>query len=449
MQLTLPADSPMRAPDFQFGVATSAFQIEGASALRRPCIWDTFCATPGKIRDGSDGLIACDHYSRWQEDLGLLAQLGVDAYRLSISWPRVIREDGSLDGKGIDFYRRLLDALNAQDCRPFVTLYHWDLPQSLQDAGGWLNRDTAWRFQDYVDAVTRAFGERVHSYATLNEPWCSAYLGHELGVHAPGITGRRAGLQACHHLLLAHGLAMQALARNSPGTRNGIVLNFTPCYAASASAEDQAAAAAADEHLNQWYLQPLLEGRYPQLLGRLPAREQPDIHPGDLELMAHKLDYLGVNYYSRGIFRADAAAPYVQLAPPPPHTDMGWEIYPAGLTDLLLSLHRRYPLPPVYIAENGAATADQCIDGVVNDELRIRYFQSHLDALGAAMAGGVKVAGYFHWSLLDNFEWAEGYSKRFGLVHVDFQSQRRTLKASGHAYAALLRARNAARGSVA
>jgi beta-glucosidase len=448
MQITLPASSPMRDREFLFGVATSAFQIEGAAELRRPSIWDTFCATPGKIRDGSDGRVACEHVARWREDLALLAQLGVDAYRLSISWPRVIKADGSLDARGVDFYLQLLDALNAQRCRPFVTLYHWDLPQSLQDAGGWLDRDTPWRFQDYVDRISRAFGDRVYSYATLNEPWCSAYLGHELGVHAPGIANRRAGLQAAHHLLLAHGLGMQALAANSPGSRNGIVLNFTPCYAASASAADQAAAVAADVRLNQWYLQPLMEGRYPELLERLPGHEQPDIRPGDLELIAHELDYLGVNYYSRGIFRADPVAPYVQVPPPPPLTEMGWEIYPAGLTDLLVSLHRRYRLPSVYIAENGVATADQCVDGVVDDEARIRFFQSHLDALGAAMASGVKVAGYFHWSLLDNFEWAEGYGRRFGLVHVDYASQRRTLKASGHAYAALLGARAAARRPV-
>ena len=435
----------MSHPEFIFGVATSSFQIEGAADSRLPTIWDTFCATPGKIRDHSNGLVACDHVARWQDDVDLIASLGVDAYRFSIAWSRVLKLDGSLNTDGIDFYRRLLDALNDRHIKPFVTLYHWDLPQHLEDAGGWLSRETAYRFRDYADRVTRALGDRVYSYATLNEPFCSAYLGYEVGIHAPGLTSRKFGNAAAHHLLLAHGLAMDVLRANSPGALNGVVLNFSPCYAASDSAEDQAAADTADATFNQWYLQPLLEKRYPDLLDRLPADERPPIQAGDFDIIGVPIDYLGVNYYTRAVYRADATQPFVQVPPAGPLTDMGWEIYPQGLTDLLTSLHRRYRLPPIFIAENGIAVADAIEAGVVHDETRTQYIQQHLDAVHRAMEQGVAVAGFFYWSLMDNFEWAEGYAKRFGLVHVDFATMRRTLKASGAAFRDFLLARS--RGS--
>ena len=440
-EISVPADSAMRSPDFLFGVATSAFQIEGSADHRLPCSWDRFCATPGKIRDGSNGQTACDHLVRWREDLELIASLGVDAYRFSISWPRLITREGSLNEEGADFYLRLLDGLNARHIKPFVTLYHWDLPQHLEDAGGWLARDTAWRFRDYVDLVTRRFADRVYSYATLNEPWCNAYLGYETGVHAPGRTGRGLGKKAAHTLLLGHGLAMQVLEQNSRNSTNGIVLNFTPCYPASEDPRDRAAAAAADTVLNDWYLQPLVDGRYPDLLDRLPADERPDIRSGDMAIISHRLDFVGVNYYTRGVFRADPEQGFVQTAPKGPLTDMGWEVYPQGLTDLLTSLDAKFDLPPVYVAENGAAVKDVLENGGVEDDCRIRYVQTHLDALDAAMRRGIRIAGYFYWSLMDNFEWAEGYSKRFGIVHVDFTTQRRTMKASGWAYRDFLRAR--------
>jgi len=446
LRLRLPAGSPMRAPGFIFGVATSAFQIEGAAEARLPCIWDTFCATPGKIRDHSDGRIACDHLARWHSDLELITTLGVDAYRFSISWPRVMHADGTLNRKGVGFYLQLLDSLNERHCKPFVTLYHWDLPQYLQEQGGWPNRDTAFRFRDYVDQITRALGDRVYSYVTLNEPWCSAYLGYETGVHAPGLADKTLSKQAAHHLLLAHGLGMQVLEQNSPATLNGIVLNLSPSYGATDSAADRVAAAAADTAMNQWYLKPLLQGAYPGSLERLPPAERPDIQADDLKLISQPLDFLGVNYYTRTVCRADAAAGFIQLPPAPPLTEMGWEIYPQGLTDMLVALHEQFDLPPVYVAENGTATADVIVDGMVNDTARIRYFQQHLDALGRALERGVPVAGYFHWSLLDNFEWAEGYAKRFGLVYVDYATQRRTMKQSAHAYAELLRERAAAIG---
>lgn len=441
MKIIVPAGSRMLSPEFLFGVATSAFQIEGASDGRLPCIWDTFCAIPGKIRDQSDGKIACDHLARWREDLDLIASLGVDAYRFSISWPRVINADGSANHEGLAVYVRLLDGLKERGIKPFVTLYHWDLPQFLQDAGGWLNRDTAYHFRDYVDLVTRAIGDRVYSYATLNEPWCSAYLGYEAGLHAPGLADKSFGKKAAHHLLLAHGLGMQVLTRNSPGSINGIVLNFTPCYPATSSPEDAAAAAMADAVMNEWYLRPLMVGRYPDLIDKLPDAQRPDIRQGDMETIAHRMDFLGVNYYTRGVFQADAKQPFVQVKQAGPLTDMGWEVFPEGLTDLLVSIDARYDLPPIYIAENGAAFADSIDDGEVNDEPRFHYLNLHLNALDRALEQGVDVAGYFYWSLMDNFEWAEGYSKRFGIIHVDFASQRRTLKASGKAYREFLRGR--------
>jgi len=437
--MILPSDSNMRSPDFVFGVATSSFQIEGGIECRLPSIWDTFCSTPGKIRDRSDGKVACDHFSKWREDIDLISHLCVDAYRFSISWPRVIRQDGSLNKDGIGFYLGLLDRLNDKGIKPFVTLYHWDLPQFLQDAGGWLNRETTHRFCDYVDLVTRAFEKRVYSYATLNEPYCSAYLGYERGIHAPGFTEAAMGKQAAHNLLLAHGMAMQVLDQNSPESLNGIVLNFAPCYPATGSEEDVAAAGIADAEFNQWYIQPLLDGRYPDLLYSLSEQQAPVIAQGDLEVISHPIDFLGINYYTRNVYKAHKMRPYMQVAPADiPTTEMGWEIYPQGLTDLLVSLDRKYDLPPVYITENGAAMADVLEQGIVEDKDRIRYFEQHLEALNQAMQQGVDVRGYFAWSLMDNFEWAEGYTKRFGLVHVDYATQRRTVKASGRHFRDML-----------
>jgi beta-glucosidase len=441
MKLTLPTASRMRSPDFLFGVATSSFQIEGGADERRRSIWDSFCEQPGAIRDGSNGLEACDHYHRWREDIDLMASLGIDAYRFSISWPRVVRADGSADPRGLDFYRRLLDGLNASDILPFATLYHWDLPQHLEDAGGWLNRDTAGRYRDYVDVVTRALGDRVYSYATLNEPYVSATLGYETGIHAPGIKGDEAK-KAAHHLLLAHGLGMQVLDVNSPDSLNGIVLNFTPAYPASDTDADRNAAALADEEINKWYLSPLLDGHYPPLLDRLSPEQAPEIRAGDMEAISHPLDYLGVNYYARGLYRTDEREAYV-LVPSESGavTDLGWEIYPEGLTDLLVDLDKDFDLPPIYIAENGAAMADKLEDGRVEDPERIEYLQGHLGAVDEALARGIDIRGYFCWSLMDNFEWGEGYSKRFGLVYVDFETQKRIMKSSAYAFRDLLRQR--------
>ena len=440
-QLSLPANSPLLNKEFTFGVATASFQIEGAADSRLPCIWDTFCATPDKIADNSNGLIACDHYNNWANDIELIDSLGVDAYRLSISWPRVIKADGSLNPVGVKFYTDILDELAHRGIKAFVTLYHWDLPQHLEDQGGWLNRDTAFEYANYVDLISQAFAERVYSYATLNEPFCSSYLGYEIGVHAPGIVGREFGRKAAHHLLLGHGLAMQKLAKNSPNALNGIVLNFTPCYPVSQSEADLKATAFADDYINQWYMRPVMEGKYPDIIEQLPIEQRPDIHPGDMEIIAQPLDYLGVNFYTRLHYQASEHDFYDERPHQGPLTDIGWEIYPQALTELLVSLNEKYTLPPIYITENGAAMKDTIDNGEVNDLGRISYYQQHLTALHNAMLEGVRVDGYFAWSLMDNFEWAEGYLKRFGIIYVDYYTQQRTVKASGLAYSNLITSR--------
>ena len=439
MKIKLPKNSPMLSPQFTYGVATASFQIEGSATNRLPNIWDTFCQKPGAIADKSDGLTACDHVNLWEKDLELISSLHVDAYRLSISWGRVINQDGSLNKQGVNFYIKLLDRLKQLNIKAFVTLYHWDLPQHIEDNGGWLNRETAYLFSDYADKISQAFGNRVSSYATLNEPFCSAYLGYEVGVHAPGIANAKAGRTAAHHLLLAHGLALKVLQKNSPFSRNGIVLNFTPCYSSSEDAADLAATKYADDYMNQWYIKPIMDGAYPDLLESLPADVRPDIHDGDLDIISQPLDFLGVNYYTRLIYKANEQDIFEEVPNDAAlHTDMGWEIYPRGLTELLTSLNSLYQLPPIYITENGAAEADTLVNGEVRDVNRIDYYQDHLKAVGLAIEQGVDIQGYFAWSLMDNFEWAEGYLKRFGIVYVDYETQERTIKSSGLAYRDLI-----------
>lgn len=443
-KLILPADSALVKKDFLYGVATASFQIEGGIDSRLPCIWDTFCDTPGKIIDSSDGKIACDHINRWREDIELMQEIGVDAYRFSVSWPRVINQDGTLNAEGVAFYIDLLDVLNEKQIKPFVTLYHWDLPQHLEDNGGWLNRDTAYQFAHYADLISQAFADRVYSYATFNEPYCSAYLGYEVGIHAPGKASKDFGRKAAHHILLAHGLGMQALNKNSPDTLNGIVLNFTPCYSATQNADDIAATELADQYINQWYVKPLFDKSYPAILSMLPDSQKPDVHEGDMEIIGHPIDFLGINFYTRLTYSAPTEVDtfYFEHAHLEPQTDIGWEICPKAFTDLLVSLNQQYTLPPIYITENGAAIADQIVDGEVQDSQRIDYYNGHLNALNDAIERGVVVSGYFAWSFMDNFEWAEGYLKRFGLVYVDYTSQQRTLKHSALAYKKLLAERH-------
>lgn len=441
--ITLPNNSSLLKKSFVFGTATSSFQIEGDIENRLECIWDTFCQRENAIADGSNGNIACDHINRWEEDLAILVDLGVDAYRFSISWPRVIDENGELIQQGVDFYLTLINALNDKGIKPFVTLYHWDLPQHLEEKGGWLFRQTAFEFENYVDKITQALGESVFSYATFNEPFCSAYLGYEIGVHAPGRVGRANGRTAAHHILLAHGLGMKVLRRNVPHCEAGIVLNFTPCYPATNKQSDVVATQKANEYINLWYLQPVIEGSYPDVINDLPTKERPPVEHGDLEIISQPIDFLGVNFYTRLHYSSpkNKGELYFEHAHQGPLTDIGWEIYPEALYDLLTSLNKRYSLPPIYITENGAAMADKLVDNTIVDEDRIAYYHNHINMVDKAVKDGVEVNGYFAWSLLDNFEWAEGYEKRFGLVHVDFETQKRTLKDSAKAYKALLASR--------
>ncbi|HEY4080355.1 MAG TPA: GH1 family beta-glucosidase [Burkholderiaceae bacterium] len=445
-----PAGSPMWHQDFIFGAGTSSYQIEGAAHEdgRLESIWDRFCATPGKVLRGENGDVACDHYHRWEADLDLLANLGVDAYRFSIAWPRVMDEAGRPNSRGIDFYKRLLDGLAARGMRAFATLYHWDLPQHLEDRGGWLNRETAYRFADYADLMSRELAGGVTAWATHNEPWCAAYLGYADAHHAPGHRVTRWGTQAMHHLLLGHGLALPALRANDPNAAVGIVANLAPGYAATDSAADRDAASLFETFQNRWVLDPLLRGEYPADLWRLWKGAEPLVLPGDMEKIAQPIDYLGINYYSRALLRSPEADKFDWVRDPGvERTTMDWEVYPQGLQDLLEALKRDYAnLPPIYITENGMSSDDRIDAAQVDDLQRQAYLKRHFEACSRAMVNGVDVAGYFIWSLMDNFEWAFGYERRFGLVHVDFETQARTLKQSALAYADFLRRRAAAAG---
>jgi beta-glucosidase len=446
----LPEGSRMLASEFTYGVATASFQVEGATheGGRLPCIWDTFCATPGKVKNGDTGERACEHYHRWEEDFALIEGLQVDAYRFSIAWPRVMKEDGTPNAQGLDFYRRLLDRLNERGIQPHVTLYHWDLPQHLEDRGGWLSRETPYRFQDYADLVTRELGDQVHAYSTVNEPWCSAFLGYGYGVHAPGLKSMRYARQASHHLLLAHGLGMEVLRSNAPRAQSGIVLNMGPMTPKTDRYDDLIASKLAEAGGNHWFIEPVLEGRYPHVFNRFNPREEPLVLEGDLEKISVPVDFIGINYYTRNISTYDPEH-FLKLHPNPDaeHTDIGWEIYPQGLTDLLVDLHQQYRLPPLMITENGAACADRLLNGQVEDDQRCRYYDLHLNAVHQAIEQGVNITGYFAWSLLDNFEWAEGYDKRFGIVHVDYDTQQRTVKESAKAFQRLMQERRLVAGA--
>ena len=432
--------------DFVWGVATSAFQIEGAATEdgKGPSIWDDFCRQPGAIADGSNGDIACDHYHRLDADLDLIASLGVDAYRFSVSWPRVQPLGyGAWNPRGLDFYDRLVDGLRARGIKPYLTLNHWDLPSALQAEGGWANRDTVQRFVDYACGIGSRLGDRLATLTTHNEPWVMATMGHHTGEFAPGLKNRALAAQASHHLLLSHGLALQALRAQGCKAQLGIVLNLSPIQAATDDEADLAKARLEDGLLVRWYMDPLFNGCYPEdVLAHLGA-DAPRIEAGDLQHIATKMDFLGVNYYTRNMASAgaafDASDSGYEL------TDMGWEIYPQGLTQLLLRLHHDYPVPPMYVKENGAAFKDTLQGGRVRDEQRRDYIASHIAAVGDALRQGVNMAGYMVWSLLDNFEWACGYEKRFGIVHVDYATQARTLKDSALWYRQFLRAQHALR----
>ena len=422
--------------NFVWGVATSAYQIEGATQEggRAPSIWDNFCRQPGAIADQSSGDIACDHYHRLDADLDLMASLGVDAYRFSISWSRVQPlGQGEWNAAGLEFYQRLLDGVAARNMKAYLTLNHWDLPQALQESGGWANRATVYAFVDYARGIARHFGTQVVSITTHNEPWVVATLGNELGIFAPGLKCRKTAMQVSHHLLLGHGLCLQALRQLGVKAELGIVLNQSPIEPASASQADIDKAKLEDGLLVRWYMDPLLRGAYPEDVVQHLGADMPEIAPGDMAAIATPLDFIGINYYTRNLASADPD----WRAPPGPLgvTAMDWEVYPQGLTELLLRLQRDYVLPPLLITENGAAFDDQVsLDPLggkrVHDARRTEYLRLYIEAVADAMAAGVDVRGYFAWSLFDNFEWAFGYSKRFGLVYVDYANQERIVKDS-------------------
>ncbi|MEV5705478.1 GH1 family beta-glucosidase [Actinoallomurus sp. NPDC052274] len=413
--------------DFQWGVATAAFQIEGATEEdgRGPSTWDTFCREPGRVRDGHTADVACDHYHRWAEDLDLIAGLGARAYRFSIAWPRVQPTgSGAANSKGLDFYDRLVDGLAERGIAAVPTLYHWDLPQPLEDAGGWMNRDTAHRFAEYAALVAERLADRVDLWITLNEPMVVMAYGYAFGIYAPGRALMLDALPTAHHQLLGHGLAVAAL-RDAGAERVGIANHHTPAWPVDDTAEDAEAAAAFDDLLNWQFADPILLGRYPDL-----GLDMSHVRDGDLEVIGAPIDALGVNYYHPTGIAAptDDSLPFAMRDLTGfPTTGMGWPVVPDGLHRLLVDLRDRYgaALPPVYITESGCS-----YDESLDDDARIGFLNAHVGAVQAAMHDGVDVRGYFVWSLLDNFEWAEGYAPRFGLVHVDYATQRRTPRAS-------------------
>ena len=429
---------------FVWGVSTSAYQIEGAASAdgKGDSIWDEFCRRPGVIADGSSGAVACDHYHRLDTDLDLLTELDVGAYRFSISWPRIQPSGaGALNEAGLAFYERLVDGLLRRNIKPYVTLYHWDLPAALQHRqGGWAARDTAYRFMEYAAVIARRLGDRVASITTHNEPWVTATIGHELGLFAPGMKNRALAAQVSHHCLLSHGLALRAIREVRSSVPVGMALNLSPITQATQSGADVAQAALEDGLLVRWYMDALFKGHYPEdVLAHLGA-DAPRVEPGDFQLIAQPNDFLGVNYYYPTV--ASAGKPTSPAAPGAPITDMGWEVAPASLTALLTRLARDYRLPPLLIFENGAAYRDRVENGRVEDEARRQYLESHVRAAADAIEQGVDLRGYFVWSLLDNFEWAAGYDKRFGLYYVDYATQQRIAKRSAAWYGTLMRAFN-------
>ncbi len=451
----------LRFPEgFAWGTATASYQIEGAvhEGGRGPSIWDTFAHTPGRVQNGDTGDVADDHYHRYREDIALMADLGVTHYRFSLAWPRLQPDGrGELNPAGLDFYSRLVDELLGRGIQPWVTLYHWDLPQALEDAGGWPERDTAQRFADYAVAVHDRLRDRIRNWTTLNEPWCSAFLGYANGHHAPGRTEPAASLAAAHHLMLGHGLAVQGMRAADPDGTYGITLNLYPIDPATDAPADVDAARRVDAVSNRIFLDPILRGRYPDDL-RTDVASISDLSfvlDGDEKTINTPLDVLGVNYYTRHVVRASGggapASPHAtawvgstdveQVYLGLPRTEMGWEIDPQGLYDVLSRVHREYGPVPLYVTENGAAFADEPgPDGAVDDQQRIDYLDGHFRVARRAIDDGIDLRGYFVWSMLDNFEWAWGYAKRFGLIHVDYATLQRTPKASARWFARVTRA---------
>lgn len=445
-------DDSLFPADFLWGAATSAYQIEGSPLAdgAGPSIWHRFAHTPGKVAGGDTGDVACDHYRRYRDDVEWMRRLGLGAYRFSLSWSRILPDGtGQVNQRGLDFYRRLVDALLAAGIEPFVTLYHWDLPAALDDRGGWLNRDVAGWFAEYAAVCVRALDDRVRWWATLNEPWVVADSGYLHGVLAPGRRSAAEAARAAHHLLLAHAAgveAYRALGRN----RVGLVLNFEPKHPAGDRPEDVAAAARADAYMNRHYADPVFLGRYPAELAEIYGDAWEEPPAADLARIQAPIDFLGINYYSRSVVRHDPAEPFLYAASVRQqgsvYTATEWEVYPEGLAETLRWARDRYGAAPIFVTENGAAFDDPpaAVGGRIDDPERTAYLADHLRALAAARADGVDVRGYFAWSLLDNFEWAHGFAKRFGLLHVDFETLARTPKASALFYADVIRSRGAA-----
>jgi beta-glucosidase len=429
-------------PDgFRFGAATAAYQVEGAARAdgRGESIWDRFAHTPGRVAHDETGDVACDHYNRWRSDLDLMASLGLEAYRFSIAWPRVLPEgEGRVNRAGLRFYRDLAEGLRERGIEPIATLYHWDLPQALQRRGGWAERDTAQRFAEYAALVAGELGDAVSEWITINEPWVVAFQGHAHGTKAPGLRDWPTALRVSHHALLAHGLAIQALRAANADQRAGITLNLAPVLSGDRAPGDKLAARRMDGHLNRWFLDPLFRGEYPGDMVDLYERRCGPfdwIKERDLAVIAEPTHFLGVNYYAPMRVRADAWHDPIgvrQAPAGPPTTAMGWEVAPGGLRDVLLRIRDEYGDVPIAITENGASYVDPpAANGRVDDAQRTAYIEAHLAALREAIADGVRVERYMVWSLFDNFEWEWGYDKRFGIVHVDFDTQRRTPKQSG------------------
>jgi beta-glucosidase len=447
-----PAMSGLTFPaHFLWGAATAAYQVEGAvdEDGRGESIWDRFTALPGKIVNGDDGSVACDSYHRYRSDVRLMRELGLDAYRFSIAWPRVLPDGrGRVNGPGLDFYDRFVDELLANGVEPYATLYHWDLPQALEDRGGWPARDTVEAFVEYTEVVAARLGDRVHHWITQNEPWVVAWLGYATGQNAPGRTSEADAVAAGHHVLLAHGRALEVLRRDVPGAEVGITLDLIPMHPLTGSQADVDAARREDAVRNRWFLDPVLRGEYPAEAIERFGPMLPAMGADDMRTISQPLDFLGINYYRRHVVQADPVTGEPAVVPPDGAevTGMGWEVYPDALYELLLRLRDEYDVPPLYVTENGAAFADNRSNGSIDDPRRASYIARHLDAIGRAVATGVPVAGYFVWSLLDNFEWAQGYSQRFGIVYVDFDTLERVPKASYAWYRDFIAAQHRARG---
>ena len=423
---------------FVWGVSSSAYQMEGAVSEdgRGESIWDRFCATPGKVRNGESGAVACDFYHRYHDDVGLLRDLGVDAFRFSVAWPRVLPEGrGAVNQKGLGFYDRLVDALLEAGIKPVAVLYHWDLPRVLEDEGGWATRATVDAFTEYSGVVLGHLGDRVTQWVTQLEPWVTAWLGYGFGAHAPGRRSEADAITASHHLLLSHGRALEVLRAVAPSAEAGIVLDFEHLWAASEREEDRDALRRWDGSRHRWFLRPLFFGEYPEDVLRDWGRPLPEVREGDLACISAPIDYLGVNYYTGKAIGAGGPRGRQVAQPEAARTDMGWEVHPDGLREVLLRVSREYSPKAIYITENGAAFPDVVDhDGKVDDLERRQYLQDHIGAAAEALRAGVPLRGYFVWGLMDNFEWSWGYWKRFGLVHVDYPSQKRTPKASFYWY---------------